>query len=411
MRSEGDYAEPLKDDARKCMSKSKTFLNSAIVLYFVVCFEILIMISPFAGFFYSAFSPFLLGLAKYRATSWLSAFFFTHMVVPPNDFLKFVRILGSVLFSAGIVLFLICALQVYASKFLRRGPAITGLYSLIRHPQYVALATAGAGLAILWPRFLVLVLWLVMVLVYYLLARDEEGRMQKQHPEAYRDYMQRTGMFLPRYIENTVPLSSAASRTAAFLLLAVFVMGGAFLLRRYTVDHLPLRMDSKVVALAVLAEDKEMMQHRMGDVLNLEQIKSRLEPNQSYLVYFLPTNYVMQGLIADTGGDWQLYKRHHTISRFGDWIFHPFTHLGGSHASAFEPGGHSHHMAGEGAVRRLIFVKISATSVTKPADAFSLGATRTPDFMIDVDVHSLTVLGTKNLPVETAWGKVPTPTF
>lgn len=411
MCSEADYAEPLKPEARKSVTKSKTVLNSAIVLYFVVCFEILIMISPFAGFFYSAFSPFLLGLAKYRATSWLSAFFFTHMVVPPNDFLKFVRILGSVLFSFGIVLFLICALQVYASKFLRRGPAMKGLYLLIRHPQYVALATAGAGLAILWPRFLVVVLWLAMVLVYYLLARDEEGRMQRQHPEAYRDYMQRTGMFLPRSIENAVPLSTAARRVAAFLLLAVFVIGGAFLLRQYTVEHLPLWMDSKVVALAVLAEDKQMMEHRMGDVLSLEPIKSRLAENQSYLVYFLPTNYVMQGLIADTGDDWQLYKRHHTISRFGDWIFHPFTHLGGAHASAFEPNGHSHHMAGEGSVRRLIFVKSSATSVTRPADVFSVRATRTQDFMVDVDVHNLSVLAMKNLPIETAWGKVPTPAF
>ena len=142
-----------------------------------------------------------------------------------------------------------------------------GLYALIRHPQYVALATAGAGLAILWPRFLVVVLWLAMVLVYYLLARDEERRMQKQHPDAYQEYMQRTGMFLPRSIENAVPLSNAASRVAAFLLLAVLVIGGAFLLRQYTVDHLPLWMDSKVVALAVLAEDRQMMEHRMGDVL------------------------------------------------------------------------------------------------------------------------------------------------
>jgi protein-S-isoprenylcysteine O-methyltransferase Ste14 len=393
------------------MSKSKTFLNSAIVLYFVVCFEILIMISPFAGFFYSAFNPFLLGFAKYRATRWLSAFFFTHMVVPPNDFLKVVRILGSVLFSLGIVLFLICALQVYASKLLHRGPVTKGLYSLIRHPQYVALAIAGAGLAILWPRFLVVVLWLAMVLVYYLLASDEEGRMQRQHPEAYGEYTQRTGMFLPRSVEHAVPLSTAASRAAAFLLLATFAVGAAFLLRQYTVDHLPLWMDSKVVALAVLAEDKQMMEHRMSDVLSLEPIKSRLAENQSYLVYFLPTNYVMQGLIADTGDDWQLYKRHHTISRFGDWIFHPFTHLGGAHASAFEPNGHSHHSAGEGSVRRLIFVKISATSVTKPADVFSVGAMRTPDFMVDVDVHNLTVLATKSLPVETAWGKVPTPAF
>jgi protein-S-isoprenylcysteine O-methyltransferase Ste14 len=393
------------------ITNRKTFLSSAIVLYFVVCFEILIMISPFAGFFYSAFNPFLLGLAKYRATSWLSAFFFTHMVVPPNDFLKFVRILGSVSFSLGMILFLICAVQVYASKLFRRGPVTTGLYSLIRHPQYVALATAGAGLAILWPRFLVVVLWLAMVLVYSLLARDEEGRMQKQHPEAYRDYIQRTGMFLPRSMENAVPLATAASRVAAFVLLATFAIGGAFLLRQYTVEHLPLWMHSRVVALAVLAEDQQMMERRMGDVLSLEPIKSRLVENQSYLVYFLPTNYVMQGLIANTGDDWQLYKRHHTISRFGDWIFHPFTHLGGAHASAFEPNGHSYHVTGEGSVRRLIFVKISATSVTRPADVLSVGATRTPDFMVDVDVHNLSVLAMRNLPIETAWGRVPTPAF
>lgn len=393
------------------MTRTKVALSSAIALYFVVCFEILIMISPFAGFFYSAFNPFLLGLAKYRATRWLSAFFFTHMVVPPNDFLKVVRILGSVLFSLGLLVFLICFVQVYAGKILRRGPATKGLYALIRHPQYVALATAGAGLAILWPRFLVVVLWLAMVLVYYLLARDEEGRMQTQHPGAYPEYLQRTGMFLPRSIESAVPLSSAASRVAVFLLLAVVVLGGAFLLRQYTVAHLPLWSDSKVVVLAVLADDKGMMEHRMGDVLNLEQIKSRIDQNQSYLVYFLPTNYVMQGLIADTGENWQLYKRHHTISRFWDWVFHPFSHLGGAHASAFEPGDHSHHNAGASPVRRLIFVKISGASITKPADVFSLGATRTPDFMVDVDVHSLSVLAMKNLPVETAWGKVPTPTF
>ena len=159
------------------MSRAKVALSGAIALYFVVCFEILIMISPFAGFFYSVFNPFLLGLTKYQATRWLSSFFFTHMVVPPNGFLKFVRILGSVFFSLGLLSFLICALQVYGSKFLRRGPVTKGLYSLIRHPQYVALATAGAGLAILWPRFLVVVLWLAMVLLYYLLARDEERRV------------------------------------------------------------------------------------------------------------------------------------------------------------------------------------------------------------------------------------------
>jgi predicted PurR-regulated permease PerM len=111
------------------MSKGKAFLNSAIVLYFIICFEILIMISPFAGFFYSAFNPFLLGFAKYRATKWLSSFFFTHMVVPPNDLLKTMRVMGSVLFVLGLIVFLVCAVQVYASKFFKKGrPVLKGLY-------------------------------------------------------------------------------------------------------------------------------------------------------------------------------------------------------------------------------------------------------------------------------------------
>jgi protein-S-isoprenylcysteine O-methyltransferase Ste14 len=222
------------------MGKSRAVFGGAIVLYFVICLEILIMISPFAGVFYSAFNPVLLGLAKYPATKWLSSFFFVHLLVPPNDFLKMVRILGSVLFVIGLASFLICAFQVYASKFLKTGPALKGLYSVIRHPQYLSLAVSGIGLAIMWPRFLVVVLWLAMVLVYYLLAKDEERRMLKQFPEPYREYMDRTGMFLPKGIEGRVGSSTAAGRLVLFTVLCAFGIGGAFLLRSYTIDHLPL---------------------------------------------------------------------------------------------------------------------------------------------------------------------------
>jgi hypothetical protein len=119
----------------------------------------------------------------------------------------------------------------------------------------------------------------------------------------------------------------------------------------------------------------------------------------------------MQGLIADTGGDWQLYKRHHSISRFADWIFHPFGHLGGAQHSAFEPAHHSEHGMAAGSVRRIIFLKVSNVAVTKPVDVFAVNAVRTPDFMVDVDVHNLNVVAVKTLPVETAWGKMPTPAF
>jgi hypothetical protein len=132
---------------------------------------------------------------------------------------------------------------------------------------------------------------------------------------------------------------------------------------------------------------------------------------ESYLVYFLPTNYVMQGLIADTGGDWQLYRRHHSIGRFVDWVIHPFSHLGGGHHSIYEQTGHPEHGRVASSVRRLIFLKVSNVSVGKATDAFAINATRTPDFMVDLDVHSLGILDVRSLPIETAWGKVPTPSF
>jgi hypothetical protein len=62
-------------------------------------------------------------------------------------------------------------------------------------------------------------------------------------------------------------------------------------------------------------------------------------------------------------------------------------------------------------VRSLIFVAVSGETSGNKFDPFAVNAVRKPEFMIDVDVHTLRVVGAKSLPVETAWGKVPTPTF
>ena len=131
------------------MQTKKTLLRSAVVLYFVIAFEVLIMISPFAGFFYSAFNPVLLKMASNSATRWLSAFYLPHMVLPEAGFLQFIRVMGSVLFVVGMIVFLVCAGQVYAAKFRKKGAVLGGLYAFIRHPQYIALAIAGLGLSIL----------------------------------------------------------------------------------------------------------------------------------------------------------------------------------------------------------------------------------------------------------------------
>jgi protein-S-isoprenylcysteine O-methyltransferase Ste14 len=392
------------------MRKSKALFSSAIVLYFIIALEFLIMISPFAGLFYSVFNPLLVAADRYPATRWLSAFFLPHMVVPPDALLQFIRILGSVLFVAGMAVFLVCALQVYAHKLLRKGAALRGLYSVLRHPQYLGLGIAGLGLAILWPRFLVVVLWLVMMVLYYLLAVDEERRMLKAYPETYAAYRENTGMFLPRSIERRAMPRTTAGKAAGFVLIWVLVLGGAFALRDYTVTHLPLWADANVVALAVNPDDAPMMDYRLPEVLRLPEVRDRMKAGQRYLVYFLPPNYIMQGLIADTGGEWRLYKQHHTLSMITDWILHPFGHLTEGHVMHSASGTGPSPMAG-GMERRLVFVEVSGMAGQKPADVFDIGVERSPRFMVDLNIHSLAIRDLRDLPRETAWANVPTPVF
>jgi hypothetical protein len=276
------------------MSRSRPLIGGVIALYFVIGLEVLVMISPFAAFFYAAFNPFLLFLARWPATHWLADFFLPHMVLPPGALLKVVRVAGSVLFVGGASGFLICAAQVYFHKISRRGPALSGLYAWIRHPQYGALASA-------------------------------------------------------------------------------------FALRSYTVARLPLWSNGQVSVLAVLPGDAIMVQHRMEDVLRMPEVRSRLvTTGGAVLGYLVPTQYVMQGMIADTDPAYRLYERHQTMGMIADWIFHPFRHLEGGHAMTH------HATVGVGAaasptVRRVIFLRVGESGGASASEPFGNRVGRRPD--------------------------------
>src|SRR5439155_15308928 len=77
-----------------------------------------------------------------------------------------------------------------------REVAQSWVYSRIRHPFYLSLAVAGFGLLTIWPRIIILVLYVGMLLAYYFLARLEENQMEAKFPE-YADYRRRTAMFIP----------------------------------------------------------------------------------------------------------------------------------------------------------------------------------------------------------------------
>ncbi len=123
--------------------------QGSILVFFIMAFEVMIMISPFAFFFYSVFNPIFHWLNAYPATRWLIHFFLPHMVLPPTVPLKIIRVSGSVLFVSGSITFIICALQVYLGKIFNWGIANRGIYRFVRHPQYTSLGVWGVGMAIL----------------------------------------------------------------------------------------------------------------------------------------------------------------------------------------------------------------------------------------------------------------------
>ena len=400
--------------------------NSVIVLSFIVALEIVIMISPFAFFFYAVFNPFLLALNQSSFTRWLTAFFLPHMIVPPNEVLTVVRILGSAFFVLGMFVFLVCAGQVYIGKLLKKGTATKGLYILVRHPQYASLAFAALGLAIMWPRFLTLFLLAVMLLLYYILAKDEERRMINRFGESYSAYKHRTGMFLPRRIErlftkNSNPQQGLSIRKVSLIFLVLFtvIIGSGFILRAYTVHHLPLEQIGNVDVITITLEDLTTANELLPPVLEDSVVASKLRSfssNASHRLcaYFIPIDYVMQGMIANTGDEWKLFEQHKTIGMITEYIFHPFAHLTGGHAQHMATQTHDMSMHNSPAMkRRVIFIDVftDEKEATSPSDDFGINAHRTPLFFVDVHLHTGEILRVQDTPAGSGWGTVPTPMF
>lgn len=408
-----------------------------IMIFFIMALEVMIMISPFAFFFYSVFSPLFNFLGQHAATRWLTMFFLPHMILPPTAFLKAVRLAGSILFVVGFLGFAFCALQVYLGKIFQWGIASQGLYQIIRHPQYLCLGLWGVGMAILWPRFIVLATLSLMFILYYFLALDEERRMLSQYGDSYREYMNNSGMFLPRSLER--PLASLANlafpaRALKYavipLLVVALVMGTGFLMREITLRSLPLSSAGNLTVAPILPEDSPLAAPAINGILTAAAAGEVpfLKGDQDYLGYLMPPDYVMQGMIADTGGHFHLFKQHHTIALITDWVLHPFEHLRrppAAHLAAehqVDPGMARRHHCPVGldlpdqscdtcSYRRVILVEVDhgQGGHVSGSGLLSGGGVKTPVGFIDLDAQTGKIVQAKPVEKGTAWKDVPTP--
>lgn len=389
--------------------------SSVVVFYLLIGLEIIIMISPFAAYFYTVYGPVLDFLYDYKITAWLAGFFLPHAVHSQSMLLNFLNRFGRILFSLGSILFLIGAFQVYTAKF-RRRPVVTGImYRWIRHPQYLSLALAGLGLLLFWPRFIILVLYVSMLFVYYLLARYEEQRMLEKHGDGYRGYLKGTAMFLPgepgrRIFKLFFGWIKPSGRAVAVSYGSVLIVSVAlaFGLRSYTISQTSVvYVPGKQVTVISTMPESDAYMHRILDSAYRQETVTdalahfRREGHKGFLVHVMPRNYMMQGLFVQPSDAGMGPMRRFSWRAILGFVF-PFLHSHGHHNMMGEEQ--------EGRVR-LIFSQLTwPNGEYAPADnALNFTVKHLPLLKVDIDLLDDKVQALERTPMRNLWGKMPMP--
>ncbi|MCZ6691386.1 MAG: methyltransferase [Planctomycetota bacterium] len=289
--------------------KHVTGLSTSVIVLLGTA-EVVMMISPFAGFFYSAFRPALNFIAEHRATAWLDGFFLNHALITTSPILEGQRLVGKYIFAIGMWGFLVGFLQIYGAKVLRRpGVMRWGLYWFVRHPQYLCLIVAGWGLLTIWPRFLLLGLYVTMIFLYVLLARLEESRLEEKYPEDYQAFRKWKGGLLPGSPGEklySLTFGRISSRPLGFILCYLFCLsvafGAAFGVRGYLKASTSWSVlpEQKTVALSVWPRPVFDIKSIMSRVLAVPEVQLRMDADGGphFVAHILPDDYGMVGMYA-----------------------------------------------------------------------------------------------------------------
>ncbi len=77
--------------------------------------------------------------------------------------------------------------------------ASTGLYSRLRHPQYLGFILIMTGFLLQWPTLITLAMFPILVWMYVRLARHEEREALAEFGQEYARYTEITPGFIPRW--------------------------------------------------------------------------------------------------------------------------------------------------------------------------------------------------------------------
>jgi protein-S-isoprenylcysteine O-methyltransferase Ste14 len=103
------------------------------------------------------------------------------------------RAIGVWMTLIGMLLVFFGWMKIHKSK----GLVTDGIYRYISHPQYTGIFLIITGWMFRWLNPLMLVMYPILLILYYKLARNEEKHVLKEYGDAYIKYKENTPMFFP----------------------------------------------------------------------------------------------------------------------------------------------------------------------------------------------------------------------
>lgn len=165
-------------------------LPSSVYLAFIVALYIEMYGFPLTMYFFSWF----LGYENV-ATLWYFLVGVTGHDAFVSIYLSVILPISNVIILSGMFLIVFGWSRIFRAK---DALITTGIYAHVRHPQYLGFLLLTLGVNFLWTTFSTLILWPVLVLLYYRLAKEEEKSMEDKFGEEYREYKRTVPMFIPR---------------------------------------------------------------------------------------------------------------------------------------------------------------------------------------------------------------------
>lgn len=272
------------------------------IFYLLIAFEFFYMASPFAIYFYSVYKPGLEFFNKFPILSWVTQFFLPHIAEDTKSpVINNIGIAGGIILGTGLIIFIICAAQVYYNKIMKKGIVTGGLYKIIRHPQYTGFALISFGMLLIWPRYLVLITFITILFVYYFLAKIEERECEHKFGQSYIDYKNKTSMFIPfgfSFFRNLVGIS--LGKTQRILAYVVFYLISITLsvlianaIRSLSVDTLYATFNDQNVCLSINKNDTAQINKIMKTAFSNQKVDSTMktvskQKDFRFINYILP---------------------------------------------------------------------------------------------------------------------------